>query len=96
MFKIILISLLALNLQAGMITKSIKKAVISKTKDVIIDKSKEKAKDKAKTTFKEKVMNNPKAKKQIDTQVAKLEDEINKRIKKPNYKVDLKKAINGK
>ena len=90
--KIVLISLLALNLEAGMISKAVKKAVVGKAKDVIVDKTKDKVKDKAKVTFKEKVMNNPKVKNKMDSTLTKLETSLNKKL----LEQQTKRGLNGK
>lgn len=90
--KIVLISLLALNLEAGMISKAVKKAVVGKAKDVIVDKTKDKVKDKAKVTFKEKVMNNPKVKNKMDSTLIKLETSLNKKL----LEQQAKRGLNGK
>lgn len=74
--RLIIILVLALNLEAGIISKAIKKVTIDKAKDIMVDKTK----DKAKTKFKEKVMDNLKVKEKFNTTLTNLEKNLNKKL----------------
>lgn len=80
--KIILISLLSLSLEAGIISKTIKKVAVDKTKDIIVDKTK----DKAKTTVKKK----------IDGTLTKIETGLNKKLENKIKEQKIKRSFNGK
>jgi len=80
--KLILVATLTLSLEAGIVTKAIKKVTVDKAKDVMVDK----AKDKAKTKFKEKVMENPNVKKKMDATLTNLENKLQKKIQENQAK----------